>query len=939
MSKKQSIQYEQARNFVFVLNVLVLAVAWIGIEYAHRLYNSWWLDIYIWFIVWQLFTALQGVAEGLQGYKNFFRVLLSVTISVVITTLVYQNLTKDWLRACLAGVLIFIILSIARNWQILPVQTKLQEVQQAQKAGNLAQALILAQEARSLAIARKSLEGQALSEYFLGILYNQTGDYSTAILLLKNALNLFCWLGKNKEAKQVSQFLHDMGENVPVSNASVEAFIDWKFLLDCAFSVTLLLGLSQLWQIQAFQASLAVLVTSGILLFLLIYGNYGILALATAHWRDQRRRWKPLLIYNLALALLAFGCVSLMLKQGAFQVNDFPSAFQESLSGFSSTIAGWPFWTLPSVVLFSVLSLLEAGMTARGHSLRSLLGQALEDFKREKTVVIQEIPAHYCCNISWLFRVPECHRIEILYYTDISCPRQIWEKTPRISAVVRLKINPPEYSDAPVEELPVRFVKEKLSEEDEQPRLESPVRVRVDAPAFTVLNEPEQEVVIQPGADSFPLVFDLQPLSQLGPTHINFDFFQGGNPLGTASLAVEITPTEVSSKLEASLRSQLRSPNAQSPDLILQVKYEPSPNQPLALRFTLFRDGGFGRDFLPVPLNGDPQSYTASLYRGLENLTRAVAGRMVAKEDRQQGVRLKDIDRGLQKLGYRLWNDLIPKEFKELYAEHRESWHSKTLVLISDEPYIPWELVWPYDEGNQWRDEAPWCVTMRLTRWLRRDAQGNGNEMAPGLLHLNKLACIAPEQSKLEYALQERQFLQEQISRYHLRDVSPAACRLLEIEELLESSEYDWLHIATHGDFDTDTPDDPSAIFLDNHEKLTVNDLLGPQIQAHIKNSHPAFFFNACHSGRQAWALTGLGGWPNRLVSAGAGLFLAPLWKVSDDLALEFAKTFYEELLGGNTVAEAMCSARNKARREGDPTWLAYSVYAHPNGRLGYFNS
>jgi hypothetical protein len=78
----------------------------------------------------------------------------------------------------------------------------------------------------------------------------------------------------------------------------------------------------------------------------------------------------------------------------------------------------------------------------------------------------------------------------------------------------------------------------------------------------------------------------------------------------------------------------------------------------------------------------------------------------------------------------------------------------------------------------------------------------------------------------------------------------------------------------------------------------------------------------------------GIGGWADRLVSRGAGLFLAPLWLVSDDRAYEFCKTFYGALASGLPVGRAVLEARRKARKEGDPSHLAYSVYAHPNARF-----
>lgn len=501
-------------------------------------------------------------------------------------------------------------------------------------------------------------------------------------------------------------------------------------------------------------------------------------------------------------------------------------------------------------------------------------------------------------------------------YTDIACPRRVWVQEQRISLVVRLTVALPEYS-ADTEALSL---------------LEDvPVRTRVTAPAFELLNDPEQETVIIPDTDSRPLVFDLRP-QQAGHTEITLDFFQGGNPAGTATVDIEVTERQVGDVSEPRTGRILRAmPDAPPPDIMLYIRYERFQGQP-SLSFELRKAGHVGREFRPVHLEADPAAQAARFYERLTTLTDQHDPTVDAVLNKTRVLPSEDIDRELKNFGQDLWKTLIPAELKEVYAKERGEWQGSTLLIVSDEPHIPWELVWPY--AREWEDDDPWCVTTRLTRWLRRDAQGNGHDAPPPLLPLTAVACLAPTDSGLPAAQRERNFLRSLISQYDLADASPELPTRSAVFDLLEAGGYDWLHVAAHGTFYPETPDSDSAIWLQDKRPLTPGAIVGRAIEQHIWERRPAFVFNACHSGRQEWALTRLGGWANRLVSAGAGLFLAPLWTVSDSTALTFARSLYGELLAGSPVGDAVRAARHAARQAGDPTWLAYSVYAHPNARL-----
>ena len=249
-----------------------------------------------------------------------------------------------------------------------------------------------------------------------------------------------------------------------------------------------------------------------------------------------------------------------------------------------------------------------------------------------------------------------------------------------------------------------------------------------------------------------------------------------------------------------------------------------------------------------MKLEGDPQAHSARLY---ERLTGMAANRVLPPGD---------VDRKLRAFGRNLWRDLIPDDLKAIYAAERLAWRDQSLLIVSDEPYFPWELIWPYDAGDAWRDEEPWCATLRLTRWLRRDEQGNGHEAPSVRLSLHGLACLAPASSRLPKAQEERAFLQQLAADRGLDDLSPATPTSAAVLDLLERGGYSWLHAATHGKSDADVPDAGTAIQLQGPDSLTPEDLVGPEIEGYIRRARPAFFFNVCHGGRQGWALTRLSG-------------------------------------------------------------------------------
>ena len=290
--------------------------------------------------------------------------------------------------------------------------------------------------------------------------------------------------------------------------------------------------------------------------------------------------------------------------------------------------------------------------------------------------------------------------------------------------------------------------------------------------------------------------------------------------------------------------------------------------------------------------------------------------------------------RELNRIGQRLYRELFPPELRREYREFCGKVH--TLQIVSDEPWIPWELIKPYDDDGELIDHDFLCLQYELARWVSPAAKVPAAEIT-----VEALACIAPTDSGLPLAQQERQDLLDRAGQRGVQTHAPAPADRRAVEKLLEGDLAIQLwHFACHGDFDQQSPG-RSPLYLQDREEFRPDQIVG-RAQTHLKRQQPLVFLNACRVGTGGFHLTGLGGWAAVLVGdCGVGAFLAPMWSVDDRLACQFADKFYDVVCSepGCTIAHAVREARRSVRSSAphNPTWLAYSLYAHPNAhvRLG----
>lgn len=320
--------------------------------------------------------------------------------------------------------------------------------------------------------------------------------------------------------------------------------------------------------------------------------------------------------------------------------------------------------------------------------------------------------------------------------------------------------------------------------------------------------------------------------------------------------------------------------------------------------------------------------------------------------------------RELTKLGQKLYRELWPLELRREYRRCRQ--RVRTLQIISDEPWIPWELLKPYDDEDpaDLVDDDFLALQFELARWFTP-----ARPPVPAIV-IDSLACITPADSGLPAAQRELALLQRLATARQLPDYTPRSPDKATVEALLKATQPIRLwHFACHGDFDANTPGQ-SGLLLQGagavgsvaarggerpvklvgvtggttdriaarRHQLRPDDFVGPVV-TRLKRDHPFVFLNACRVGSGGMGLTGVGGWAKVLVAdCGVGALLAPLWTINDQYAQEFAECFYALLDGeGTTIAAATRATRLELRRRypNNPLWLAYSLYAHPNARVG----
>jgi len=277
----------------------------------------------------------------------------------------------------------------------------------------------------------------------------------------------------------------------------------------------------------------------------------------------------------------------------------------------------------------------------------------------------------------------------------------------------------------------------------------------------------------------------------------------------------------------------------------------------------------------------------------------------------------------IQNVGENLYHDLFTPELREGLARFGPT--ARTLLIFSNEPWIPWEAIRPW--GREVPDELKEFLGARfqLARWY---TNSQGRQFASALV-LRHMTAILPAVNLAAVQRESNYLTALRWGGLHVEPLQPRSAA--DVLSSFAAGSAELFHFATHGRLSAKTP--AVADIVLGRDNLEVTDLVGDRILDGLSGKAPLVFINACHSGRRASGLTQLEGWADRFIELGCSAFLGANWEVRDDLAAQFAMTFYDALQAGCKAAEAVQQAR-AAIRNADPdnsTWLAYTLFGHPN--------
>ena len=286
------------------------------------------------------------------------------------------------------------------------------------------------------------------------------------------------------------------------------------------------------------------------------------------------------------------------------------------------------------------------------------------------------------------------------------------------------------------------------------------------------------------------------------------------------------------------------------------------------------------------------------------------------------------------KLGLLLFRVVLPPSVQDALSRH-----GGPLSFATEELQLPWELL---HDGRKFL-----CLSQPVARQPQTYQVADmlfGNDASDRAEPGGRVLIIADPAGDLPSAAAEAEDLRGLFHRESLPCdtlIGPRECSYLNIMNRLSEGGYDVIHYCGHA---CTLPERQcSAIVLANRQLLMAEEI------CRVMRGNPVAFLNACHTSIITDAPAAPRGVGRSLSSAqnvrslaqafvhgnrvGRGrAVIGSMWWLHDDVARGLARSFYEQLLRGQTLGESLrlarCHVEQTAR---DPAlWSCYVLFGDP---------
>jgi hypothetical protein len=268
--------------------------------------------------------------------------------------------------------------------------------------------------------------------------------------------------------------------------------------------------------------------------------------------------------------------------------------------------------------------------------------------------------------------------------------------------------------------------------------------------------------------------------------------------------------------------------------------------------------------------------------------------------------------------------DLMYRLFLPTTIQKHLSTASDPLLVASNDLELPWELMYAENEFVCLRCPVGRMPMMR--EFPRRNEYARGERLR-FLFIANPTGDLPATEKEVNWIARKLSAADADVDIWLGEEATG-----LKLHRALASGNYDVIHYSGHAYFNVENPDESGLILAGQ------NVFIAQTIQRTLRG-RPLILLNACESGREmmregevSYTASETEGLASSFIRGGALGIVGTLWPIFDEGAAQFAATFYDHLLSGKSLGEALRQARQhlKETRPLDVTWASFVLYGDP---------